>query len=119
MIMENFKLIVLLSLSALLFGACEKTESENSCSETSEIKKYTSSFEGKSTSITMLEFTSEQHFLSTVDSLNNLRETHIDNFMRNYENADDEYIFKIYEDTGFDDDLPLKQFETSMNFSSM
>lgn len=67
----------------------------------------------------MLEFTSEQHFLSTVDSLNNLRETHIDNFMRNYENADDEYIFKVYEDTGFDDDLPLKQFETSMNFSSM
>lgn len=113
------KLVYYLVLTILIVSGCSKDRineqviDENSVNK-SEIRLVTLT-DGSKTSITMLEFTSVDHYEATISSLKALLEQQEDAFYQSYGSLSESAYNDKLKETGFDDQQALIEFETMYN----
>lgn len=113
--MRSFAFLFLL----IIFAACEKDHFDNPGTEGNGIRKINVPVTGKSGPISILEFATDTIFLATMDSLRALTEEHVERFVDDNSNLDEEEFNDLVLDTSFDGEEPFAVFENSYNFVSM
>lgn len=117
------KLVSILMIAAIFLVACSKEKlNKQSSNQTSdvcnEIKLVTLTDGSKSTAITMLEFTSIEHYENTIANLKALVEQHENTFLTTWYHLNDDSLNAKQEEVGFVDNQPLIDFENTYNISS-
>ncbi len=113
---------------AILFltVACNKeklslpeSESESITQNNSSNEEYCNLYDGLTLDGDMLSFTSNDHVLEVLECLQYYYDQHLDEFEDLYGDLTDEEMEIIEEEIGFDDYLPLREFENTMGLSSL
>lgn len=117
------QLILIIMFAGLILAACSKDQiNEQQLIETTDvfndIRLVNFSDGTKSTGITMLEFSSIEHFENTIIALEALVEEHEDNFLTAWRSLDDDALNAKEEEIGFVDYQPLIDFENAYNIPS-
>lgn len=117
------KLISILMIAAIFLAACSKEKlNEQPLNQTTdvfnEISLVTLTDGSKSTGITMLEFTSVEHYENTIAALEALVEQHEDSFLNTWSSLNDDALNAKEEEEGFVDYQPLIDFENAYNIPS-
>lgn len=112
------KFISILMIAAFILAACSKEKlHEQSLNETpdvfSEINLVTLTDGSKSTGVTLLEFTSVEHYENTIAALEALVEQHEDSFLSTWSNLSDDALNDKEEELGYFEYQPLLDFENA------
>jgi len=110
-------------IAAIFLAACSKEKlNEQPLNETpdvfNEIRLVTLTDGIKSTGITMLEFTSIEHYENTIAALEILVEQHEDSFLSTWSSLDDDALNAKVDEVGFVAYQPLIAFENAYNIPS-
>jgi hypothetical protein len=106
--------------SVVLFSCSKEDEIQDSTLSNSKLGPSISkvSFPGSGLA-DMLCFPSMEFFDQTQFSLEEQVESHDANFENQYGNLDEDDLIDFEEDSGYDDELPLTEFEQSHDFNSL
>jgi PBP1b-binding outer membrane lipoprotein LpoB len=110
------KLISILMIAAIFLAACSKEKlNEPPLNQTpdnfNEIRLVTLTNGSKSTGITLLEFTSVEHYENTIAALEALVEQHEDSFLFTWRSLNDDALNAKEDEVGFVDYQPLIDFD--------
>lgn len=104
---------------AIILASCSKDKivEQQSNDNKNEIKLVTLS-DGSKTGVTLLEFTSVEHFEAAITSLETQMEQHVGAFVTTWSNLSDEDLESKETEVGFVDHQPLVDFENAYNVPS-
>ncbi len=117
----KFKLIIAAFICSLTIVSCSKEDIENrdtipQAKSSSGITKVSFSGSGLED---MLSFPDMAYFVNTQSNLEIQVEDHDDNFVSQYGNMSEDDLIDFEEDSNFDDELPLTEFESIYSFQSL
>lgn len=102
----------ILTILVLLFFSCEKEQS-NSRFENIKLISYNN---GMKLDITILQFTSWDHYFNTIAQLELDVDQYVSQFSSQYSSLTDDQYNNLIDSLCFDEQYPLKQFESNLNF---
>ncbi len=113
------KIIYLFAIGSFIMFGCSKEETNEQVfnNSTGNVKLITLS-DGNRTTLTMLEFSDINAYETTLADLEEKLEMHDDSFIQEYGYLDDEALNDKEEEIGFNDQLPLIEFENQLGFQN-
>jgi len=102
--------VILIAIVAVILFACKKeNDCENKLDKSIKLVTLSAGNSAKS-SVTLLEFSSVEHYEATITSLQNQLEQHLDNFFAQHAELSLDSINTLMDRSGFNPDQPLLNF---------